>query len=313
MYTTIPQLFRHITGKFPDTAVQYSKNRKGTFIPVSFSELYRQVTIFAAGLYSLGVRRGDNLGLIADNRKEWLVADLAVISLGAVDVPRGRDSMAQEIGFILGFSDCRVVFAENRDMLEKIVSSAEMNPRMEKLIVLDQEFDKSADVQIPDGILLYTYGDVVAAGKELITREPDLIEKSIDQGTEDDVITIIFTSGTTGEPKGVMLTNRAYLHQVTGVPKIVDIQPGDIWLSVLPVWHSFERVVQYVAIGTASALAYSKPIGKIMLQDFQAVKPQWMASVPRIWESVRAGVFRSVQTKPPGKPSAVSFFCLGWK
>ncbi len=298
MFTTIPQLFRATVDKYPDTPAQYSKNRKGVFTPVTFTQLYAEVNTFAAGLYSLGVRRDDRLGLIADNRKEWLVADLAVLSLGAIDVPRGRDSMAQEIGFILGFSECKTVFAENLDMLEKILSAAEMVPEIKDLIVLDQEFHKEDFSGLPDGITLHTYGDIMGLGEALLKDEPELIQKAVDTGKADDVATIIFTSGTTGEPKGVMLSHGSYLHQVKGVPQIVDIQPGDIWLSVLPVWHSFERVVQYVAIGTASALAYSKPIGKIMLQDFQAVRPQWMASVPRIWESVRAGVFRNVQTKP---------------
>ncbi len=298
MYTTIPQLFRNTAERYPDTAAQFSKNRKGVFKPVSFSALYSEVNIFAAGLYNLGVRKGDRLGLIADNRKEWLVADLSVLALGAVDVPRGRDSMDREIGFILGFSECRTVFAENLDMLEKILSACDMAPDIQDLIVLDQEFRKEDFSGMPEGINLHTYSEIIRKGEIQLKEDPDLIEKFIDAGHGDDVATIIFTSGTTGEPKGVMLSHRAYLHQVKGVPQIVDIQPGDIWLSVLPVWHSFERVVQYVAIGTASALAYSKPIGKIMLQDFQAVRPQWMASVPRIWESVRAGVFRNVQTKP---------------
>ncbi|WP_319558839.1 long-chain fatty acid--CoA ligase [Marispirochaeta sp.] len=298
MNTSILHLFKSIVQEHPDKAAQYSKNSRGAFVPVTFSELYREMSVFASGLYDLGVRRGDHLGLIADNRKEWLVADLATISLGAIDVPRGRDSMPQEISFILEYAECRLVFVENREMAEKVLSVVHDLPSMKFMVVLDQDFNPSELDKIPRGIKLYTYGDIIEKGNKRIKKDPDLVEQEISKGDIDDVVTIIFTSGTTGEPKGVMLTNRSYLHQVKGVQKIVDIQPGDIWLSVLPVWHSFERVIQYIALGTASALAYSKPIGKIMLQDFQAVRPQWMGSVPRIWEAVKAGIYRNVADKP---------------
>lgn len=263
----------------------------------SFTELYREVTVFAAGLKSLGVSRGDHLGMIADNRKEWLIADLATLALGAADVPRGRDSMPQEIAFILQYAECRIVFVENQEMAEKVLSVRSEIPAMKVLVVLDRRFEVDALGKAPRGIKIHTFDEVVSLGSRALAREASIIEREIDTGKVDDVATIIFTSGTTGEPKGVMLTHRSYLHQVIGVPKIVDIKPGDIWLSVLPVWHSFERVLQYVAIATASSLAYSKPIGKIMLQDFQAIKPQWMGSVPRIWESVKAGIYRNVAEK----------------
>ena len=308
MYRTIPQLFRDVASEHAETAAQYSKNQKGAFIPTSFSQLYREVSLFAAGLHDLGVKRGDHLGLIADNRKEWLIADLATVSLGAADVPRGRDSMPGEISFILDFADCKVVFAENLEMAEKVLGVKDQVPGMKTLIVLDQSFDPSSLSNVPRGVKIITFGEVMEKGEKRLAKDPGLVEREIDAGDIDEIVTIIFTSGTTGEPKGVMLTNRCYLHQVKGVPKIVDIKPGDIWLSVLPVWHSFERVIQYVAMATASALAYSKPIGKIMLQDFQAVKPQWMGSVPRIWESVKAGIYSNVAAKSPVAKGIFYFF-----
>lgn len=298
-YTTIPGMFRELTRNYPLTAAQYAKSRKGVYLPTTFRDLYEEVSNFAAGLHELGVRRGDRLGLIADNRKEWLIADLATISLGAVDVPRGRDATDQELTYILSFSGCKVVFAENLEMARKVLALKDTIPEMKRLIVLDRSFTGDDLESTPENIEIITFDQVMELGKAKLNEQPELVEEEIDKGEADDVVTIIFTSGTTGEPKGVMLTNRVYLHQVEGVPKIVDIRPGDIWLSVLPVWHSFERVLQYVALGTASALAYSKPIGKIMLQDFQAIKPQWMGSVPRIWESIKEGIYRNVAAKSP--------------
>jgi long-chain acyl-CoA synthetase len=92
-----------------------------------------------------------------------------------------------------------------------------------------------------------------------------------------------------------MLSHRNFMHQIETLPERLDLLPGQVWLSVLPVWHSFERLVQYAIIGVRATMAYSKPIGAVMLPDFQAIKPQWMASVPRIWESVQEGVYRSIR------------------
>jgi long-chain acyl-CoA synthetase len=122
------------------------------------------------------------------------------------------------------------------------------------------------------------------------------------------VATIIFTSGTTGQPKGVVLTHHNFLHQVACIPNFITVKPGDVWLAVLPVWHSFERIMQYISLGSASAQAYSKPVGKIMLNDFAAVRPQWMASVPRIWESVRSGVIKKARAEGGIKWALFRFF-----
>jgi len=297
MYETIPKMVMGITRDYPDTVAQYSKDDRGHFLPTTFSELLGEVKSFAAGLYDIGVRRGDNIGLISDNRKEWLIADLASQFLGAVDVPRGRDSMPQEIQYILHFAECRITFAENLAQAEKILALKESLPQMEALIVLDSDFTPDQLEGDTTGLTIYTFANIMQGGKAYEKDNVSFVEKEAVKGNPDDTATIIFTSGTTGEPKGVMLTHKAYIHQVEGVKEVVDIKPGDIWLSVLPVWHSFERILQYAAIGTASTLAYSKPIGKIMLQDFQKIKPMWMGSVPRIWEAIKAGILRNVGSK----------------
>ena len=105
-----------------------------------------------------------------------------------------------------------------------------------------------------------------------------------------------------------MLTHENFMYQVGRVPHRVITEPGDIWLCVLPVWHSFERIIQYIALGTATTLAYSKPIGKIMLADMAEIRPKWMASVPRIWEAVRAGIYRNIRAQGGAKEALFTFF-----
>jgi len=286
---TIAQVLLDTVKHFPEGVAQLSKNHKGQFKPTTLQSLYQEAGDFAGGLESLGVKKGDAIGLISDNRKEWLVADLAILGLRAADVPRGRDTLPLELSYILKKPKCPVVIAENREQMEKILSIHQELPSCKILIMLDQEDDLPPKKR---GLKILSYQEVLQSGRKKREKEKDFWEKKLQAVEAEDIATIIFTSGTTGEPKGVPLTHSNFTHQLAQVHHVVDVKPGDIWLSVLPVWHSFERIVQYISIFTASTLAYSKPIGKIMLQDFSALRPMWMASVPRIWEAIRAGVYK---------------------
>ena len=306
MEKTIPLLFKTMVEKYPDYAAQYSKDRSGQFRKTSYRELAGEVAGFSAGLASIGVKRGDHVGILSDNRKEWLIADLAILSLGAADVPRGCDTMASEAAYILGFPECRTVLVENETQLEKVLSVKSRLPVLSKLVVLDPEYSPVTPAR--DEVKILTFEEVMSAGKRALAEKPGFWEEEIAKGDGEDTATIIFTSGTTGEPKGVMLSHRNFLFQVNKIPQLIEVGPGDIWLSILPVWHSFERIMQYVTVYTASALAYSKPIGKIMLADMEAIKPTWMASVPRIWEAVKAGVERNVRSHGGIKYAMFRFF-----
>ena len=298
MASTIPQLLLETTTLHIDGPAQLIKQPDGSFRRRAYKDLAAEVYRFAAGVSRIGVSRGDRVGLISENRPEWLVADLAIQSLGAADVPRGNDTMPDELAFILSFSECSVVVVENAEQLAKLSGIRSSLKTLRHVIVLDPAFDP-AGPSVKEArmrrVTVHTYDQIVHEGDVRLEREPRFVEEQIDQGTGDESATIIFTSGTTGEPKGVVLSQSNYMYEIQCIPDRISVSPGDIWLCVLPVWHSYERLLQYVALGTASALAYSKPIGRIMLADLEQVKPQWMGSVPRIWEAVRAGIYRNVK------------------
>ena len=304
VYRTLVQLFDERAAEYPHRNIQMGKNRRGAFIPRTFAELQREVRAVALALRRHGVRRGDNIGIISDNRPEWLAADLAILALGAADVPRGRDAMPYEVEHILSVTEAPIAFAENEEQAGKILDLRSSLPALKELILIDGEMEGA------EGIAVTKYADLLSEGLEALDGAGgrDEIEGEIAQGEADDTATIIFTSGTTGLPKGVMLSHRNMLYQLGEIDKIIDFQPGWKWLSVLPVWHSFERIIQYVAIYEASVLAYSKPIGKIMLNDLLRINPELMCSVPRIWETVKAGVNQSLRQKKPFERRMFSFF-----
>lgn len=308
MERTLPLMIRARAQAMPDTPAQFAKDADGVFQPKTYGQFYDEIRVLAAGLLEIGVVRGDNVGIISDNRQEWLVTDIAVLSLGAIDVPRGCDSTDAEIAFILGYSDCKVSFAENQKQLVKILAKKSQMPQLKTVIVYDAVDSEIKQKAAAESIKVLHFDEVKALGQERRAASPAEIDEEIDKGQRDDLATLIYTSGTTGEPKGVMLTHGNFLHQLPSLPYIIDSKPGDIWLSVLPVWHSFERIMQYVAPYLQNSIAYSKPIGSIMLPDFQAIRPHFLASVPRIWESVRDGIYRNIKQAGGAKKHIFDFF-----
>jgi long-chain acyl-CoA synthetase len=308
MANTIPQMFLERVRSYPELPAQYSKDENGKFKATSYAALLEDLKVFAAGMLELGLARGDNVGLISDNRREWLIADLALLGLGAADVPRGCDATEQEISYILGFSECRMAIFENEKQLAKVVAHKAAMPGLSTALLFEPASPKAEAEAEAAGIRVLTFGQVCVLGAKRAAARPVEYEDFVAAGKRDELATIIYTSGTTGEPKGVMLSHGNFLHQTDVVPELVHILSGHVFLSVLPVWHSFERIVQYVILAAGAGIAYSKPIGSVMLADMQAVNPQWLTSVPRIWESVKDGVYRALKNQSAIKRALFAFF-----
>jgi long-chain acyl-CoA synthetase len=297
---TLAKRFRSASKRYAANIAQLSKNREEVFEPTSYRDLYEEVKTVASGLHRLGVKRGEHVGLISDNRKEWMLTDLALLCLGAVDIPRGSDSTDDELCYILGHADCRVSFVENQAQIDKIVSRKDELPNLELLISFDKPTSSSG------GLKIKPFADFLTTPPD--DGEESFFENEIDKGTAKELVTLIYTSGTTGDPKGVMLTNRNYTFQLERIYEHVEISDGDKYLSVLPAWHSFERVVEYVVLNIGATIAYSKLAGPILKADMLKVRPQWTAAVPRLWEAIRAGVYRNIEEHGGAKKVLFNFF-----
>ena len=309
MSDTVSQRLLRVAETHRDAVAVLSKDGGDAFQPTSFAALVAEVATVAAGLAANGVARGDHVGLICDTRKEWLLLDQALLGLGAVDVPRGSDSTGDEIAYILGHADCKTTCVENAAQLAKLAGIKERLPELATAIVLDtaELTDAAREEAQGRGLTVLTLEDLVRAGGEQGQQEV-LFRTEVAKGNPDDMATIIYTSGTTGEPKGVMLTHTNFVYQIDAIPDSVPIGRGDMLLSVLPVWHSYERIIEYAALFSGAGIAYSKPIREVMLADLVAANPTYFPTVPRIWEGVRAGVYRNVEHEGGVKAALFKFF-----
>ncbi|MGI5059065.1 AMP-dependent synthetase/ligase [Treponema pectinovorum] len=297
----LPLLIKLRSEEVPQITLQASKNADGIFEYFSYSSVYSDVLSLAWQFKKLGIKKGENVAFISDNCREWLLTDYALLSLGAVDVPRGCDSMGNEIRFIISFADCKFGVFENQAQVEKVLQKIEEVPLLKTVIVFRKMNEKVEELVKGAGLKLIYFDQLLETARNEFNGEKEKITEEIEDGMQniqsDDNATIIFTSGTTGTPKGVMLTHGNYMSQLSVIHNFLPARAGDMWLSVLPVWHSFERLIQYVAPVLKNGLAYSKPVGQILLSDMAVIKPTWMCGVPRLWEAIAKGVKKAVQKK----------------
>ncbi len=257
------------------------------------SELAQGVNEFAAGLLALGVQHGQKVGLIADNADFWLVADLACLAIGTVDVPRAADTSADEIGFVMKHSECETVIIESEAVFKKLKSALAQCPDIRTTIVLDGK-----QVGTPG------FDEILKMGRGHLRQNPDAVVQAMTAVQPRDLATIVYTSGTTGNPKGVMLSHQNLLHNATILPNIVEFGHHDTYLSFLPTWHTFERALEYSLLAAGSSLVYSSKTA--LRKDFIRVRPTILAGVPRIWESMIAAVTNKIEKVGGFKKTLIS-------
>lgn len=292
--------------KYPEHKALQIKDAKGVFQPFYYKDFYKDFSSLGAALKDIGVKRGDHVGIISDNRKEWIITDLAVMGIGAADVPRGSDSSENEIVYILSHSEANLVFMESFRKASQVLACIDQLPLLKTLVLYNTVTDEELALLGSSGINVYRYADILEKGRKLLAEDPECFERELAQGREDDLATIIYTSGTTGTPKGVMLTHRSFLFQIERLTNgYIAVHPGHTLLSMLPIWHAFERAVEYIVFFCAANVAYSQPVGSVLLSDIQKTRAEWMTSVPRIWDGIRSAVIRAMNKS--GKFKRVMF------
>ena len=294
---TIPELFEYLTedyGKKNDRPVMYKKiNDK--FEGIKYSEFKVETERFAFGLAALGVKKDDKIAIISENRPEWVYADMAILGLGAVDVPIYPSLTAESIEFILINSEAKGVIISNKFQLNKILKIRENLRHLQFTILLNEK-----DI-VPDLSAVYIFKEVQEMGDIYKNNHPHHFIESRKQVNENDVCTIIYTSGTTGEPKGVVLTHKNILSNVHAALECFPIYDTDSFLSFLPLCHIFERMAGYYTGFSAGCKIYFAESIESVAQNLIEVQPTILTSVPRLFERIYSKVIKNVESQKPIK------------
>ncbi len=263
---------------------------------ITWTDFALRVKNLAAYLFSMGVKKGDRVALVSENRPEWAISDLAILSTGAIAVPVYFTNTSSQIDYILKDSGANVVLVSTREQLEKVMDG-EYFARLKKVITFDP-----LDRAVEGNVLPLSDVDRLAKG-----LDKDHINAIIEEIKDNDVASILYTSGTTGPPKGVVLTHENLLSNVLAIKEVIEVTADDLFLSFLPLSHAFERTVGfYVPLLSGSTIAYAESIENIPL-NMREVKPTIIIGVPRFYEKTYAAIREAVN-----KGSAIKKSLFRW-
>ena len=277
------------------------KNRYGSILAVkdlrgknkeefSYSELDELITKASQAFYKIGLRKGEVVTIISENSPRWLIADQAIMRLSAIDAVRGINSPSVELDYIIKHSKSVGLIIQSNSIWEKLENKAELLKDLKFIINLEDFSD--------NGIL--SWEEFLRFGNKISSCS---YKAEVDKYSINDVATILYTSGTTGKPKGVPLTHANLLHQVINLACIADPKPGSSVLSVLPIWHSYERSAEYFFLSCGCSQFYTLP--KYLKDDIKQIKPTIMATVPRLWEAIYDGFFLALKKMPNTKQKLI--------
>jgi len=290
--TTLVEMFLE-TVKKHGSKTSLMEKKQGTYEGFTYEEFGRRVKNFALGLASLGVKHGERVALISENRPEWPIADLAILSVGAINVPIYTTLTPKQIEYILNDSGSKMIIVSNQELLQKVLAIYDNLSSLEKIIYMDDGEVKNDN--------LIRFNDIYARGASFANENPHFYEDAVSKVKTDDLCGIIYTSGTTGPPKGVMLSHGNILSNVMAGLAVLKATEQDTFLSFLPLCHSFERMAgQFAAIAAGSTIAYAESV-ETVAANLTEVRPTLMTSVPRLYEKIYARVIENAEAGSPIK------------
>jgi long-chain acyl-CoA synthetase len=260
---------------------------------ITHQELARRVKHAALGLRELGIRPGDRVAIVSQNRPEWAIVDFACLATGCADVSVYPTLPANQVAYLLTDSDACAVFVENQEQYDKVLSVRDGTPDVRHIIVFDA-------VEGMDAPGVISFQELLQRGGAAESKYPTYREDALAVDPEA-LATLIYTSGTTGPPKGVMLTHRNFCTNVDAALKVLFIGPEDRCLSAAPLSHSFERMAgHYTMLHAGSTINYAQSIEQIPANLLE-VQPTVMIFVPRLYEKLYARVLENAMTSGAAK------------
>jgi long-chain acyl-CoA synthetase len=282
MEATVVSTFFEQARKLSDAGAMKYK-RDGEWVTITWTGYADLVRRAAGGLRSLGLDAGERAAILSTNRYEWHVGDIAIQSCGGITVPIYPTNSPTQVAYIAGHAEAKVIFCENAAQLAKVKEVLADLPNLKKAVM----FDPTGVTE--DGFVM-TWDGLLAAGDAFNAEHPSDVDDRITAVKPDDLCTLVYTSGTTGPPKGAMLTHHNVVWTCESLAKVLAGQPGDRRLSYLPLSHIAERTTSHfsqIYLGFETWFATSIDT---LREDLVACKPTVIFGVPRVWEKFYAGI-----------------------
>jgi long-chain acyl-CoA synthetase len=276
---TLPEMVRWGAALYEGSALRFW--HQGRWRDLSYAELGMAVSEIARGLIALGVRQGDRVSILAGTRAEWTLADLGALCAGAVVAPIYQSNSPEECLYILEHAGSRVAFCEDAEQLAKVAQVREHCPQLEHVVTFD---GSGADAISFDE--LRTRGSAVDAGE---------LDRIAAEGRPGDVATIVYTSGTTGAPKGCVTTHANLIQTARMYEQQIDLGPASVVLMYLPLAHLLARVTQMVVLDVGGTLAYWTGDPKALFDDLRRARPTHLPTVPRVLEKIHTAALSDAQ------------------
>jgi long-chain acyl-CoA synthetase len=281
-----------VTCSMPRAAAMKYK-RDGKWVDTTVDEFRDTVRYFATGLNLLGLKEGDRVAILSENRPEWAMADFAILASAAVTVPVYPTLLGWQIEYILNDSGSVAVICSNEEQLKKVAGVRDHCPHIHNVIVCDPP------PTLPPGVL--TWAQVVESGRKADDAAARArFDEVRAKPATGDVATLVYTSGTTGNPKGAMLTHGNIASNVQATCSVLPVPQGSVGLSILPLSHILQRAADYTFFYRGGTIAYAENVLKVG-DNLREVRPDVFAAVPRLFEKMRTTILDSVATQPASK------------
>jgi len=285
---TINHIFRESAQQYGDS-IAVEKKRGGNWEGATWNQLYERSSAVGLGLWALGIRKGDRVCILSTNRLEWLYADMGILGIGGIVVPSYHSLLDEEVRHYVSNADAKVIIVEDKSQLQKALYTCERYPGLERIIVID-----TAECECTGNVM--TFEDLMAAGTEKHAEDPHFFERLADEITPDDVATCIYTPGTSGFPKGALISHG---NIVAALKMLGTLSPPlcaetDRVVSFLPLSHIYERMVHFYGLSYGFTIHYVEDLNTLF-SDIQQKKPTVLFVVPQFLEILYRGILFRVE------------------
>jgi len=254
---------------------------------LTWADYGRAVSEVTAALAELGIGAGEQVGILSNNRIEWHIADLGTLANGSVTVPLYQTSSAEQVAYILGHSESRLCFVENHELLAKILQVKDELPKLDRVVVFD-------DAERFDDPFLVSFPELRAIGQARLQHDPALFEERVAAVTPDQLATLVYTSGTTGPPKGAMISHANIMWTIRSAVSLLDIHQGERFLSFLPLSHIAERMISdFASVAVRGETWFARSLATVA-EDLRDCHPTVFFAVPRVWEKFQEAILEKM-------------------